>query len=188
MTPDSLLAHFSDFSAADRQYWSNSLLTLGASSLAGSFLLQDEALKESLLITGTIYTGVGFLLTLLPSQAEILQKKVIESAQYTAKDAVEELRSSEETMRYIAAGVFILPLFFDLSGNTADTLTHPEDINTAIKIIAASASISMLIFKTPLEKLCEKALHNTTPPSPQTLNIHIQPGLTETKIVAAYTF
>lgn len=183
LTPEQFLETFSHSNKINRHYFGNIFLTIGLPVLGSSFFIEDKD-NEVYTVMGGIYSGVGLLIKMIPSEVEMKAKEFKNKPGKTALERVVELKNSQKKWRYIGSALFALPLLLDLSGNKTELNPYPQDANLVLKTMLASSSIGMLVFKTPLEQLCSDVITGQE----SKLSVHFQPTLHQTNLSVAYSF
>jgi len=159
LPPEQFLETMSDVSHKSRMYLSNSLLTIGIPYTASSALIEGENTQTTVLSTGLFYTGMGVLMRFFPFEAEQYYSRYKSNENVDAISVVRELKDSLRVQRYVAAGIFVIPLFLDFSGGPDSTNAYPQDSNVIIKTLSASVAVWTLLFESPLEQMCQDVIN-----------------------------
>jgi hypothetical protein len=159
LPPEQFLETMSDVSYKSRMYLSNSLLVIGIPYAASSALIEGESTQTTVLSTGLFYTGMGVAMRFFPFEAEQYYARYKSNDNVSAISAVNELKDSLRVQRYVAAGIFAIPLLLDFSVGSNSTNAYPQDTNVIIKTLSASIAIGTLLFESPLEQMCQDVIN-----------------------------
>jgi hypothetical protein len=185
LTPEKFLETYSHSNEISRHYFGNILLTVGLPALGTSFFMEDPDIKSASASLGGVYTGMGLLMKLLPTDIEIKEKQLKKDQNKTALGQVVQLKNTQKQWRYVTATLFAVPILFDFSIDKTVSNPYQEDANISIKTIFASTSIGMLIFKTPFEQLCDEVIlgHNK-----RNISLQFSPGFDKNSLAVVYNF